>query len=143
MYAHLHVDKYICTSTEHLGGRQDVRTFTCNTPGHSDAYVGWLHNGNELSITVDDQKYMLTLSDSNSMLTVSDIIHSDEGNYSCKYNTSGPMVYQEAGCLIVYGELKLSLCACSCMYMYIHSCRMANLQSFIMYTHDYKRNCVH
>ena len=101
------------TSTEHLGGRQADTMFTCNTPGRIDSFVKWLHNGEELFI--DDQKYML--SSTNSMLTVNDIDHNDEGNYSCEYRNmvNGPMVHQEAGCLIVYGELKLSLCTCTYM----------------------------
>ena len=107
----MHTYVLATTFTEHLGGRQEDTVFTCNTPGRIDTFVAWLHNGDELSI--DGQKYML--SSTKSMLTVNDIDHNDEGSYSCKYRNmkSGPMVHGEAGCLIVYGELKPSLCTCT------------------------------
>ena len=110
---------YICTNTftAYLGDRQEMSMFTCNTRDRKDDYLVWLHNKVELSVTDNSKKY--TLSNTRSTLTVRDVDHEDEGNYSCKYTnrTTDRDVYQEAGCLIVYGKLKhtvLYLCTCTC-----------------------------
>ena len=108
---------YNCTNTftAYLGDRQEISLFTCNTLDRND--LVWLHNNVELSIADNPEKYIL--SNTRSTLTVRDVDHEDEGNYSCKYTnrTTGLDVYQEAGCLIVYGKLQhtvLSLCTCTC-----------------------------
>ena len=85
-------------SSEHLGGRQRYDVFFCDAINRVGADIVWMKNSVEL---VDDHKYDL----SPTSLTINDIIHNDEGNYSCKYmTTSFQNATLDVGCLLVYGR---------------------------------------
>ena len=77
--------------TERLGDNNEMVTFQCN--GASD--VVWRLNGTVLPVN-NNEKYQTNLG----YLTVKNIVHSDEGNYTC---VSGEQI-DLAGCLLVYGE---------------------------------------
>lgn len=86
---------------EELGGRGKQIDITCSTPGRHSSEVLWLRDDVILdTANVDDYE----LTSSNTRLTVKNIIGTDEGNYSCKYeNSEGEEVTSYAGCLIVFG----------------------------------------
>ena len=127
---------YICTNTftAYLGDRQEMSIFTCNARDRKNDLV-WLHNNVELSIADNPEKY--TLSNTRSTLTVRDVDHEDEGNYSCKYTnrTNDLDVYQEAGCLIVYGKLKHTV------LISVHI--VASFVSGIMHMHVHVYTCIY
>ena len=79
--------------TERLGADNEMVTFQCMLDGASD--VAWRLNGMVLPKN-NNEKYQTNLG----YLTVNNIVHSDEGNYTC---VSGQQTYP-AGCLLVYGE---------------------------------------
>ena len=60
----------------------------------------WLHNG---TVLLPGTKY--SLNHDRTKLTVSNIEHSDEGNYSCRYvsATTNSYTTEIVGCLLVYG----------------------------------------
>ena len=122
---------YICTNTftAYLGDRQEMSMFTCNTRDRRDYYLVWLHNNVELSIEDNSEKY--TLSNTKSTLTVRDVDHEDEGNYSCKYTNGTSDIYQEAGCLIVYGKLKHTVL----IFVHVHVHVVACFVSSMMHMH--------
>ena len=79
--------------TERLGDDNEMVTFPCELDGASD--VAWRLNGMVLPDN-NNEKYEKNLGH----LTVNNIVHSDEGNYTCESGDETSL----AGCLLVYGE---------------------------------------
>ena len=79
--------------TERLGDNNEMVTFQCLLNDASG--VVWRLNSMVLPDN-NDEKYQTNLG----YLTINNIVHSDEGNYTC---VSGQQTYP-AGCLLVYGE---------------------------------------
>ena len=83
-----------------LGGDNKEVSFSCHTPGRTQLAVSWYHGAQELII--DNVKYRLN--HSQDRLTISNIVASDEGQYSCSYVAQNGTQKSDAGCLTVYGE---------------------------------------
>ena len=84
--------------TEYLGGVGEDHTFYCNPSDRASAYIVWMKDSMEL---IDDHKYDIFPTH----LIVNDIIHSDEGSYSCLYmNDQMQNATQTPECLHVYGK---------------------------------------